>query len=86
MRWIPIDKNLPDGRDPKHAGVLLLKGTLDRSTLTAEESCWFPDATVRTVGYWDSLDGAWSLTTTPWFGPFFLPTHYAVFPDSLELH
>jgi hypothetical protein len=83
--WIPIETPLEDGRNPKNAGVLLLKGTLDRSTLTQPGDEMFPRQTVRTVGYWDSLDEAWALTTTPWYGPFFNPTHYAVFPDSLDL-
>lgn len=85
MKWIPIETSLEDGRDPKNAGVLLLRGALDRSTLTGDGDEMFPRQNVRTVGYWDSLDEAWALTTTPWYGPFFIPTHYAVFPDSLDL-
>lgn len=85
MKWIPVENALPDGRDPRNAGVLLLKGTVNRSTLNEDEDAAFPRQVVRTVGYWDSLDEAWCMTTTPWYGPFFNPTHYAIFPDNLEL-
>lgn len=85
MKWVSISKSLPDGRSPKNAGVLLLKGTIDRSTLNEDEDHAFPRQVVRTIGYWDSLDGAWALSTTPWYGPFFNPTHYAELPRSLEI-
>ena len=87
MTWREISQNLEDGRDPRTAGVLLLKGKLDVSTLGNElDTNVYPRQTIRVMGYWDSLDEAWALTSTPWYGPFFLPTHYAVLPDSLDIH
>ena len=85
MNWIPIGDPSPNGLDAQSEGVVLLKGTIDRATLTDDEDSCFPRETIRVVGYWDSIDSAWALTSTPWYGPFFNPTHYAVFPESLEI-
>jgi len=67
-----------DGVDPKNLGIILLKGKLDCSMLKEEYIDAFPQNTMAVVGYWDPIDEAWALTSTLWYGPFFIPTHYAV--------
>lgn len=85
MEWIDIKSRCPNGRDPRNVGVCLLKGTVDHSTLDADQRSSFLKGVIRVVGYYDFIDEAWALTSTPWYGPFFNPTHYAIFPSSLDL-
>lgn len=85
IEWRSIDTPMPDGSDPKDHR-LILRGTIDRTTLSEDEDTWFPRGMVRCFGYWDTIDDAWALETTPWYGPFFFPTHYAVIPPELRLY
>jgi hypothetical protein len=52
---------------------ILLWGKLRDPGVTALH----PHQNIRVVGYWDDIDSAWALTSTPWDGPFFEPICWA---------
>lgn len=63
---------------PKDGTVILLWGKLRDPGLTE----WHSTGKLRVVGYWDHVDSAWSLVSTPWTGPFFDPVCWAELPDA----
>lgn len=78
MIWKNISEPNEDGVDPKNLGYILLKGKLDTSMLNEDVAASFPvSENMVVVGYYDWLDEAWALSSTPFYGPFFIPSYYA---------
>lgn len=68
--WNPIS-TAPKDR------LIILFGPLIGQAVTEEH----PKGTIRAIGYWDDIDGAWCLSTTSWVGPFIDATHWLPCPD-----
>lgn len=63
---------------PRDGTLLLMYGELDFENMTDDARTWAPKGKLYAVGRWDEVDQSFTVSTHPWYGPFFILHSWAV--------